>query len=83
MDYIENVTFDEINVGDSASLKRVLTREDIQLFAVMSGDVNPAHLDEEYAKRRYDQPPVAPHPLVRPVRPCESTRRSHTRSDPG
>lgn len=50
MDYIENVTFDEINVGDSARLKRVLTKEDIQLFAVMSGDVNPAHLDEEYAK---------------------------------
>lgn len=50
MDYIENRTFDEIEIGDSASLKRVLTREDIQLFAVMSGDVNPAHVDEEYAK---------------------------------
>lgn len=50
MDYIENVTFDEIRIGDSASLKRVLTREDIQLFAVMSGDVNPAHLDDEYAR---------------------------------
>lgn len=50
MDYIENKTFDEIQIGDSASLKRVLTTEDIQLFAVMSGDVNPAHLDEEFAK---------------------------------
>jgi phosphate acetyltransferase len=50
MDYIENRTFDEIQIGDSASLRRVLTREDIQLFAVMSGDVNPAHLDEEYAR---------------------------------
>ena len=50
MDYIENLTFDEIKVGDSACLKRILTKEDIQLFAIMSGDVNPAHLDEEYAK---------------------------------
>jgi phosphotransacetylase/acyl dehydratase len=50
MDYIENKTFDEIEIGDSANLKRILTTEDIQLFAVMSGDVNPAHLDEEYAK---------------------------------
>jgi phosphate acetyltransferase/phosphate butyryltransferase len=50
MDYIENLTFDEITVGDSASLRRMLTKEDIQLFAIMSGDVNPAHLDEEYAK---------------------------------
>ena len=47
---IENRTFDEIKVGDTASLTRTLTREDIQLFAVMSGDVNPAHVDEEYAR---------------------------------
>ncbi len=50
MDYIENKTFDEINVGDSAYLARTLTPEDVKLFAVMSGDVNPAHVDEEYAK---------------------------------
>jgi phosphate acetyltransferase/phosphate butyryltransferase len=50
MDYIENRTFDEIRVGDSASLCRTLTREDINLFAAMSGDVNPAHMDEEYAR---------------------------------
>ncbi len=50
MDWIENRTFDEIKVGDSASLQRTLTREDIQLFAVMSGDVNPAQVDEEYAR---------------------------------
>jgi phosphate acetyltransferase/phosphate butyryltransferase len=48
--YIENRTFAEIQIGDTASLTRTLTREDIQLFAVMSGDVNPAHLDEEYAR---------------------------------
>jgi phosphate acetyltransferase/phosphate butyryltransferase len=50
VEYIENRTFDEIRVGDSASLSRRLTREDIRLFAAMSGDVNPAHVDEEYAR---------------------------------
>jgi len=50
MQYIENKTFAEIAVGDSAELQRTLTAEDIDLFAVMSGDVNPAHVDEEYAK---------------------------------
>ena len=50
MEYIENRTFDEIKVGESASLIRTLTRDDISLFAVMSGDVNPAHVDDEYAK---------------------------------
>jgi phosphate acetyltransferase len=47
---IENRTFAEISIGDSASLTRTLTRDDIALFAVMSGDVNPAHLDERYAE---------------------------------
>lgn len=48
--FIENRTFDEIAVGDAASLERRLTTRDIKLFAVMSGDVNPAHVDEDYAK---------------------------------
>lgn len=47
--YIENRTYDEIKVGDSAKLVRTLRNEDIQLFAIMSGDVNPAHVDPEYA----------------------------------
>jgi phosphate acetyltransferase/phosphate butyryltransferase len=50
MDTIENRTFDEIQLGDSASLSRTLTMKDIQLFAVMSGDLSPIHVDEEYAK---------------------------------
>ena len=47
---IENRTFDEIAVGDTASLTRTLTADDIQLFAAVSGDVNPAHLDPVYAE---------------------------------
>jgi acyl dehydratase len=48
---IENRTFDEIAVGESASLSRTLTKDGIALFAIMSGDVNPAHLDEAYAEK--------------------------------
>jgi acyl dehydratase len=50
MDYIENKTFDEISVGDSAHLERTLSQRDIELFAIMSGDINPAHVDPEYTK---------------------------------
>lgn len=50
MQYIENKTYDEIAVGDHAELTRTLKPQDIELFAVMSGDVNPAHVDAEYAK---------------------------------
>lgn len=50
MQFIKNKTYDEIAVGDSAELTRTLRAQDIELFAVMSGDVNPAHVDAEYAK---------------------------------
>ncbi|MGC2461622.1 MAG: MaoC/PaaZ C-terminal domain-containing protein [Steroidobacteraceae bacterium] len=50
MSEIENRTFDEIRVGDSVSLSRTLTKQDIELFAVMSGDVNPIHVDEAFAR---------------------------------
>ncbi len=50
MQYIENRTYDEISVGDTATLVRDLGAKDIELFAVMSGDVNPAHVDTEFAK---------------------------------
>jgi phosphotransacetylase/acyl dehydratase len=49
MDIVENRTFDEIKPGDTTSLVRTLSKEDIDLFAVMSGDVNPTHVDEVFA----------------------------------
>jgi phosphate acetyltransferase len=49
-EYIENRTYDEIAVGDSATLVRTLRPDDIQMFAVMSGDINPTHVDPEYAR---------------------------------
>ena len=48
--FIENRTYDEIQVGDTATLVRTLRPEDIQMFAIMSGDINPAHVDPEYAR---------------------------------
>ncbi|WP_066343037.1 bifunctional enoyl-CoA hydratase/phosphate acetyltransferase, partial [Azohydromonas lata] len=48
-DYIENVTYDEISVGQTATLTRTISNEDIQAFAAVSGDTNPAHLNAEYA----------------------------------
>jgi phosphotransacetylase/acyl dehydratase len=46
---IENRVFDEIAVGDTASIVRTLTEQDIELFGVVSGDLNPSHLDPAYA----------------------------------
>ena len=47
---VENRTFDEIELGESASFERTVTRRDIELFAAVSGDANPTHLDEAFAR---------------------------------
>jgi phosphate acetyltransferase len=44
-----NRTFDELAVGETASLVRLVKADDVKLFAAESGDVNPAHLDPHYA----------------------------------
>ena len=36
--------------GDTASVTKIITQEDIEKFADLSGDHNPIHLDEEHAK---------------------------------
>lgn len=40
----------EFNEGDSASFTKTITEADIVLFAGVSGDTNPVHLNAEYAK---------------------------------
>ena len=41
---------DQLQPGMSACTSKTVTEADIILFAGISTDVNPAHLDEEYAK---------------------------------
>lgn len=45
-----NTLFDEIEVGQSASLSTVLTQDIIDAFVKVSGDCNPAHTDPSYAE---------------------------------
>jgi phosphate acetyltransferase len=46
---LENVTYDELHIGQSARLVRTLALSDIQAFAAVSGDYNPTHIDADYA----------------------------------
>jgi acyl dehydratase len=50
MTQLQSYTFDELPVGKKATYARTVTEKDIQLFAVVSGDVNPLHLNAEFAK---------------------------------
>ena len=47
--FVRNRIFDEIAVGDRVSIERTLSASDIQLFAVISGDDNPQHVDAGFA----------------------------------
>jgi len=49
MDDIVHTYFEDLTVGQSATLGKTITDADILMFAGVSGDTNPAHMDEEYA----------------------------------
>ena len=55
----ENRTYDEIQVGDEATIKRVLTANDLFIFAHASGNLNPLHLP-------HDGEEASPKSLLRP-----------------
>lgn len=42
--------FAQLKIGDSASIEKTFSMEDVLAFARISGDANPAHVDPEYAK---------------------------------
>lgn len=43
-------TIDTIQIGDSASFTKTVTETDVIMYAGVSGDFNPAHIDAEHAK---------------------------------
>ena len=49
LDTLENITYDELQEGDSATYVKTLTEDELVLFAAVSGDVNPLHLDSAFA----------------------------------
>ena len=42
---------EDFSVGMQSTMEKVVTLEDIKKFADVSGDFNPVHLDEEFAKK--------------------------------
>lgn len=47
---VRGLTLDELEVGMSAELERTVTEAHINLFAEASGDFNPLHVDEAFAR---------------------------------
>ena len=60
---ITNKTFDEIHIGDTACTQRVLTKQDIDMFGLLSGDMNPTHFSDEYARMLLDRHKLVGHSM--------------------
>jgi acyl dehydratase len=50
MEFELGKTYEELNLGDRATFTKTITETDVYLFAGISGDFNPVHLNEEFAK---------------------------------
>ena len=46
-------------VGQQASVTRTISESDVYLFAGITGDLNPAHTNEEYAKKTHFKTRIA------------------------
>ena len=52
-------SIEELTVGQSARFSKTITEADIYLYAGISGDFNPAHVDEEFAKKTFFKTRIA------------------------
>lgn len=43
-------TINEIRVGDKEFFQKTISETDVYMYAGITGDLNPAHINEEYAK---------------------------------
>jgi len=52
-------TIENLTIGDTAQFSKTVSETDIYLFAGITGDLNPAHIDEEYAKNTFFKTRIA------------------------
>lgn len=49
---MNHFTYDELSVGQTAEFSRIISSEMMEQFRSLSGDENPLHAEEEYAKKK-------------------------------
>ncbi len=52
-------TIEELSIGDSAVFSKTVSESDIYVFAGVSGDLNPAHINEQFAAKTFFKTRVA------------------------
>lgn len=46
-------TYDDLKVGQTASLQKTITEKDLDLFIQITGDENPLHIDDDFARQTF------------------------------
>ncbi len=64
MSQVQNIPYAELEVGQKAEYTSSIAERDLQLFAAVSGDRNPVHLDA---------PSISARPCASPVRSSSAT----------
>jgi 3-hydroxybutyryl-CoA dehydratase len=71
MDFELGKSYDQLRIGEEASFSKTITETDVYLFAGISGDFNPMHVNEEFAKLTPFKTRIAhgalPQSLIAPV----------------
>ena len=52
-------TIEELQVGDTAKFSKTVSESDVYLFAGVTGDLNPTHVNEDYAKNTFFKTRIA------------------------
>jgi 3-hydroxybutyryl-CoA dehydratase len=52
-------TIEDLQVGESAEFTKTISESDVYLYAGVTGDLNPAHINEEYAKKTFFKTRIA------------------------
>jgi 3-hydroxybutyryl-CoA dehydratase len=52
-------TINELQVGDQAEFSKTISETDVYLYAGISGDMNPAHINESHAQKTYFKTRIA------------------------
>ena len=52
-------TIEELQIGNAAEFTKTISESDIYLFAGVTGDLNPAHINEEYARKTFFKTRIA------------------------
>jgi 3-hydroxybutyryl-CoA dehydratase len=56
---VKGKTIEELRVGDSEEISKTISESDVYLYAGITGDFNPAHIDESYAQKTFFKTRIA------------------------